>query len=242
MNRVLSGEYEGCKIGLDSSRRCLYIKSDSGNVLLVKGSVARYDLRETLALSGDKVYAIKWGDGAVSVIRVEKAYQQILIIGCETGARDVDEKKSGGGIGVFLLGCAVLAIVFIALGSSFSQESREKINDSPNPQKNSQRTWAEWDGISEKPTADMLVQTTDTVGLTPTTGLASGYFVNNSDYTYSHLEVIYEITSDGVTKIGECPFSMNDANLAPGETQGFTAICNAWGDTPHIGVSSVGFY
>lgn len=237
MNKVIGGLYSDSVIKMDGYRRCLFIKQGSEYILLTKDSVIKYTFKENKGIAPiNKIYAIEWSDGQTSVIQIEKPLETFLITGCESSAiaDDVADKRKRETWIAIVIGILVFAATFFIGYQLISK-------DDNNAQPTSHGTWAEWDGKSEKLPVDMLVQTTDTMALTSTTGIVSGYFINQSDKTWSHLEATY-IVSNSIEAIGSCTFSAFDLSLKPGESQGFTAICDAWGDMPRIELVNVGFY
>ena len=150
-------------------------------------------------------------------------------------SKEQPEKAKGGWLafwlGFFIVGFVAFAVfkALFAPDSSNGAEVSEK------------GTWSEWDRAGQRPSADILVETTESLDLAQNAGVVSGYFINNSNKTYRHLEAIYGVYNSNGNRIGRCTFSTNDVYLAPNQEQGFTATCNAWGDSPIIKLESVGF-
>lgn len=210
MNRVLSGEYDGCKVGLDGPRKCLYIKTDAGNVLLVKGSVAQYVLKQVLTLSGDRIYAIKWNDGATSVIRIEKPNETFLITSCETDPPSDAEiqKRKRGNVVCFILFLTPI-IIGLVVGYNILNSPKQGGLASYNSQQITSRTWAEWNGDinSIDSAADAMVYVDPGfVGYKDENDLyyIMGKLYNNSSIAFTSAKLYFDIYDTDGNKVDTC--------------------------------------
>lgn len=237
--RVISGKYSGNKIGCDPKTQMLYVVIPGGRAYFEPDNIAHYELRPQLSKSDSRVYVVRWVDEEKSLIRIPKFWEEIFISGCENGPISEEELKQKNKHAFFsllpyiiILGLFFGLIFGVAIGNSNSSKGTEEAK---------KLTWSEWDRAGQRPSADMLVETTESLGLAQNAGVVSGYFINNSNKTYRHLEAIYGVYNSNGNRIGRCIFSTNDVYLAPNQEQGFTATCNAWGDSPIIKLESVGF-
>lgn len=236
--RVTRGRFVGYKIYTDEGKQILYIKGNDELIELTPENVKQYRFTEKPSLLVDKLcYCIEWQDGSKSIIAIPSTQKSFLISGCEVGA--VGDTSTPHWLSVLtgvvvFVGIMIVTICIIVVINAMSKKNSSKTDSDVG-------TWSEWEGTGTKPNADMLVQTTDTMAMSASSGVVSGYFYNNSKQTYRHLEAIYGVYDNAGNRLGKCTFSTNDVVLKPGGEQGFTATCNAWGNTPHIKLESVGF-
>lgn len=239
MGRVLAGEFEGGKVKILDGYKCLCIKTKEGTRPLDSTRVKSYQMKEIIHnpfTTLDRTFLIQWKDGTKSIIALESAYVTLLVTGCEAVEvpEELPQKVKGGWL-AFWLALFIVGLVFFGIFRDVFSNSSEET------EKTEKLTWSEWDRAGQRPSADMLVETTESLGLAQDAGVVSGYFINNSNKTYRHLEAIYGVYNSNGNRIGRCTFSTNDVYLAPNQEQGFTATCNAWGDSPIIKLESVGF-
>lgn len=237
--RVTHGRFANYKIEADSRRQVLYIKGNDEFIELTPENVKNYKFTDRPSMLIDRIcYCIQWKDGSKSIIAIPSTYKSFLISGCETGPVPVSEsnwlEKLAVALAVFASIC-VIALIVVLINKN-NERNKELEQNQPSG------TWSEWSGIGDKPNASMLVETTDTVKIDENSGAVGGYFINNSNQTYRHLEAVYGAydNKSGV-KIGRCTFSTNDVVLEPNEKQGFTAVCNVWGERMRVKLESVGF-
>lgn len=247
MNRVIGGKFENCYIKLDSARRCLYIKAHGTRYYLVKDNIVDYAVRE----SNTRVFSpstatcvLEWDGGGRSIIIIDKAYYTFLVNGCELYKSEIDPTGNKGRyswlyrIVGFLIGGAIGAVIF-----AMCYLPGKDAPDTNPTSTHSNGTFSSWDRSGVKPNADVLVVVDLAEGdAANNIGYITGDFYNNSQRTFHHLEAIYTLYDASGNRFGNCTFSAFDLTFSPGDTQGFTAICNAWEEHGAYELKSVGFY
>lgn len=234
--RVISGKYANCAVYCDSERMYVFIKkNDKSTIPLEPETVQDYKMIQRNALAGRQLYSVIWQDGSKSVVGIPEAWQTYLASGCEVGRLDnktVRENKRQKRKG-FFGGIAVAGLLLIVFAYLLTPHKPKDVIEG---------TYAEWDGKGPKDSsAEVLVETTDAIGLPDGTGAVSGYFYNESIRTFRHVEVIYSLYDQNAEKVGQCLFSTNKAQFKSGTPLEFTAACDNWGENPTVVLESVGF-